>query len=98
MEDRTLRWLCREYGVSPGRLYRSDSMKTNMDLLRSGKGVIIGPKSFAAYFGAAAVPLTPPVTAALDFICLRKNADRREIATLRSYLQKLCAGRAGTRS
>ncbi|MBO5491852.1 MAG: hypothetical protein J5974_00825, partial [Pyramidobacter sp.] len=70
-----------------------DSMKTNMDLLRSGKGVIIGPQSFADYFGVAAVPLEPAVSASLDFICLDKNAARPEIATLRRYLQKLCARR-----
>ena len=96
MEDRTLRYLCQTYGFTPKRLYRSDSMKTNMDLLRSGKGVIIGPQSFAAYFDVAAVPLAPHVTASLDFICLRKNAELPEIATLRRYLQKLCAGRCGT--
>ena len=96
MEDRTLRVLCRKYGFTPKRLYRSDSMKTNMDLLRSGKGVIIGPQSFAAYFDVAAVPLAPHVSASLDFICLRKNAERHEIATLRRYLQTLCAGRCGT--
>ena len=93
MEDRTLKFLCRQHGLALNRLYRSDSMKTNMDLLRSGKGVIIGPQSFADYFGVAAVPLEPAVSASLDFICLNKNAARPEIATLRRYLQKLCAGR-----
>lgn len=93
IEDRTLRYLCRKHGFTLNRLYRSDSMKTNMDLLRSGKGVIIGPKSFASYFGVAAVPLSPSTTASLDFICLEKNTDLPEVSTLRRYLQKLCAGR-----
>jgi len=93
IEDRTLRYLCRKHGFALSRLYRSDSMKTNMDLLRSGKGVIIGPKSFAGYFGVAAVPLSPSTTASLDFICLKKNANLPKVSTLRRYLQKLCAGR-----
>jgi len=91
MEDRTLKYLCRQHGVALNRLYRSDSMKTNIDLLQSGKGVIIGPRSFGEYYGVAAVPLAPAVNASLDFICLKKNAARPELATLRRYLQKLCA-------
>ena len=90
MEDRTLRYDCQNTGMVFNRIYRSDGIETNMNLLRSGKGVIIGPESFADYFGVTAVPLVPKRMSSLDFICLKKNAGRPEFTALKKYLQKLC--------
>ena len=98
IEDRILKYFCQSYGVVLNRIYRSDGIETNMNLLRSGKGIIIGPESFAEYYGVAAVPLAPRTVTSLDFICLKKNEDRTEIAALRKFLVKLCAERAARRA
>ncbi len=86
MEDRTLKQECRDFGITLNRLYRSDGIDTNMNLVRSGKGVVIGPESFASYYRVAAVPIVPEIQVKLKFICLRKNANRAEIAALRQRL------------
>ena len=91
MEDRMLCYDCQCSGMTFDRIYRSDGIETNMNLLRSGKGVLIGPASFAEYYGVAAVPLTPPIRTSLDFICLQKNVMRPEIVALRKYLVQICA-------
>lgn len=93
LEDQVLRYDCQNSGLVFNRIYRSDGIETNMNLLRSGKGIIIGPASFADYYGVAAVPLVPRSITSLDFICLEKNRQRAEIASLRRYLHELCAAR-----
>lgn len=95
MEDRTLKQECRDYGLTLNRIYRSDGIETNMNLLRQGKGIIIGPESFADYYGVSAVPLVPEIIVSLDFLCLQKNAGRAEIAALRKHLTKVCRERKG---
>ena len=90
MEDRTLKQECQDYGITLNRVYRSDGIETNMNLLRKGKGVVIGPESFADYYGVAAVPLTPEISVFLDFICLKRNSNRPEIAAIRKHLMKVC--------
>lgn len=90
MEDRTLKQECRDFGITLSRLYRSDGIETNMNLVRGGKGVLIGPESFASYYGVAAIPLKPEIRVWLKFICLQKNAHRSEIAALRQHLLMAC--------
>lgn len=96
MEDRTLRETCRKHGITLRRIYHSDGIDTNMRLVRDGSGVILGPESFASYFGVAAVPLVPKQTVCLSFICLRQNADRPEIRLLCRHLQEVCRKRLET--
>lgn len=93
MEDRTLRATCLQHGVSFNRVYRSDSIGTIMELVRSGKGLAIGPRSFAAYYGVSAVPLEPAFYVFLKFICLGSSAKRKEIALFRDYLRDICVQR-----
>ncbi|MBQ9663062.1 MAG: LysR family transcriptional regulator [Oscillospiraceae bacterium] len=90
MEDRVLRYDLRNTGMVFNRIYRSDSIETNMSLIRAGKGILIGPESFADYYGVAAVPLNPKRIASLDFICLQRNALRPAVAELRTFLRELC--------
>ena len=89
-EDRKLRELCQRYGISLERIYRSDGIETNMNLVRSGVGVVLGPESFARYFNVAAVPLEPKTEVSLQFICLKDLLQRREIRQLRDYLLRCC--------
>lgn len=91
MEDRSLRQICREYGISLGKLYRSDGINTVMDLVRSGKGITVGPRSFASYFGVCAIPLEPSTCMSLNFICLRDRAASPEIVLFKNHLIKACS-------
>lgn len=91
MEDRSLRQICREYGISLGKLYRSDGINTVMDLVRSGKGITVGPRSFASYFRVCAIPLEPSTCMSLNFICLRDRAASSEIVLFKNHLIKACS-------
>ena len=89
-EDRQLKELCSRHGFTPRRIYRSDSIETNMSLTRSGVGVVLGPESFARYYNVAAVPLEPETEASLRFVCLKNLLQRREIRQFRDYLLRVC--------
>ena len=95
MEDRILRDTCRRHNISLKRVYRSDSIDTVMALVRSGKGIISGPQSFAAYYSVAAVPLLPETDVYLEFICLKKNEKQRDIARFRAFMQDVCRKKLG---
>ena len=92
-EDKTLKEICRRNGVTFNRLFRSDGIETNMNLVRSGKGVALGPKSFAEFYQVAAVELTPPLDVTLKFICLKSSLKRNEILLFRDYLLETCRER-----
>ena len=89
-EDKTLKEICRRHGFTLNRVYRSDGIETSMSLVRSGKGVALGPKSFADFYQLAAVELTPKVEITLKFICLKSSLDRREVQLFRDYLVETC--------
>ena len=84
---------CRAHGITLSRLYRTDGIDTVIKLVRSGKGVILGPRSFADYYNVAAVPLDPPEDVYLEFICLGKNAMRPDILMFRRFMEELCKGK-----
>lgn len=92
-EDKTLKEICRRHGVTLNRIFRSDGIETNMNLVRSGKGVALGPKSFADFYQVAAVELTPPADITLKFICLKNSLKRNEILLFRDYLLETCRQR-----
>lgn len=91
IEARILERILEEHGVLPGRIYRLDGVDAAMGMVRSGTGVVLGPRSFAEYYGVRAVPLRPPVEESLSFVCLREARDRAGLRALRRYLQKICA-------
>ena len=88
-EARILREMVKKHDVHLKRMYRSDGIDTVMRLVKSGKGLILGPRSFAEYFGVAAVPVIPKTEASLQFICLKDRAERKEIREFREYLTGL---------
>ena len=88
-EARLLREMVRKYDIHLRRVYRSDGIDTVMQLVKSGKGLILGPRSFAEYYGVAAVPLLPHIEASLQFICLKERSGRREVRDFRDYLSSL---------
>lgn len=90
MEARILKNILQKHGVVPGRMYRLDSIDTAMEMVRSGTGIVLGPKSFAEYYGVCAVPLSPPFEESLSFVCLRENKNRIGLKELRKYLLEIC--------
>ena len=92
-EDKTLRELCRKHNLTLQRVFRSDGIETSMNLVRSGKGVAFGPKSFAEFYQLAAVELSPPEDITLKFICLKSSLHRQEILLFRYYLRESCRKR-----
>ena len=92
-EDRMLRRTCQKYGISLSRVYRSDGIDTNMRLVRDGMGVVLGPESFASYYGVSAVPLHPETFVSLKFICLQSGMKKKDVQRFRSYLCGVCRRR-----
>lgn len=90
VESQVTLWTLQRHGVTPGRLYRLDVTDTVMGLVRTGKGVALGPRSAADYYGLRAVPLEPPMEESLSFICLRENRNRPALRQLRCHLQNIC--------
>ena len=91
MEDRSLKEFCKEYGIKLGKIYRSDGITTVMDLIRNGKGVTLGPHSFAEHYGVHAVPVEPLTFVSLNFICLKDRAAAPEITLFKNHLIKACS-------
>lgn len=91
MEDRSIRQICKEYGVTLGKLYRSDGINTVMNLVRNNRGITIGPYSFAGYFHVRAIPLEPATYVSLNFICLKERAAASEITLLKNHLIRACS-------
>ncbi len=91
MEDRSLKQFCKEYGITLGKIYRSDGISTVMDLVRSGKGITLGPISFASHFGVRAIPVEPITYESLNFICLKERATAPEITLFKNHLIKACS-------
>lgn len=92
-EDRILKNVCRKYDITPSRVIRSDGIETNMKLVRNGKGLVLGPQSFAAYYQVAAVAMRPRTEISLNFICLNNRIKQGEFLIFRDYLVNICKER-----
>ncbi|MBQ4424787.1 MAG: LysR family transcriptional regulator [Lachnospiraceae bacterium] len=93
-EARILRENFREHGIRISRIYRSDSIDTVMNLVKSGRGLVLGPESFAGYYGVAAIPLSPETKASLQFICYKDRGEKKVIRALRDHLSGICQSQA----
>ncbi len=91
MEDRSLKEFCKEFRITLGKIYRSDGITTVMDLIRNGKGVTLGPKSFAEHYRVHAVPVEPLTFVSLNFICRKDRANAPEITLFKNHLIKACS-------
>jgi DNA-binding transcriptional LysR family regulator len=90
MDEKILHYDCEKYGIHPQRLFYSDGVDTNMNLVRNGLALSFGPISFADYYGVAAVPLSPEINVSLSFFCLKESINRPEIRAFCSYLDNIC--------
>ena len=95
LDDLVMRENCRKYAVRPGRVYRADNLDAVMSLIQRGRGVALGPRSFARRYRVAAVPLLPATDVALCLICLRQNQRNSLVVRLRRYLRDYLSASAG---
>ena len=86
LDDLVMRENCRKYGIQPGRVYRADNLDAVMSLIQRGKGIALGPRSFARRYQVAAVPVLPTTDVALCLICLRQNQRNSLVVRLKRYL------------
>lgn len=86
LDAELMRRTCDVCGVRMGKVHRADSVEAMMVLIRSGKGVALGPKSFARRYGVAAVPMLPETDAPLSLISLRQNSRNPLVVEIGNYL------------
>lgn len=89
-EDKMTLQTFSSYGIPLNKIYRSDGIETIMLLVEKGKGIALGPSSFAAYFGVRAIPLIPESYLSMNFICLRERMEEADLQMLRNYLCDIC--------
>lgn len=88
LDAELMRMMCEKHGVRMSRVRRADSVEAMMVLIRNGKGVALGPKSFARRYGVAAVPMLPETDAPLSLICMKQNSRNPLVVQTESYLKE----------
>ena len=91
MEDREMQMLCIHHGITFNKIYRSNGIEVVIQLVRAGKGIAMGPVSFAEYYGVRAIPIVPERSSYLSFICRKSDEDRPDIMAFHDHLKKICA-------
>ncbi len=86
-DDAEMKSMCEENDVHVSRVLRADDINAVIALVQRKKGYALGPRSFAEYFGVAAVPLEPDMEVALNLFCRKEDQDTPLIRGLRSYLE-----------
>ena len=92
-EDKLTRRVFEAHGITLDKIYRSDDIDTIMMLVERGKGIALGPRSFATYFGIKAIPLVPESYLSLHFVCLRERMEDQELHLLKNHLLGICRNR-----
>lgn len=95
LDDSIMEQHCQNMGVRPSRVYRADNIDAVMALIRSGKGVALGPTSFAQRYGVAAVPMLPETAAILHLICLRQNRKNPLVTQMEEFLKAFVSRKNG---
>jgi len=88
LDAELMRMTCEKYGVCMSKVRRADSVEAMMVLIRSGKGIALGPRSFARRYGVAAVPMLPEMDAPLSLICMKQNCQNPLVVQMKEYLKE----------
>ena len=86
LDDLVMKQACQTYGVRMSKVQRADNLEAVMALIRAGKGLALGPASFAKRYHVAAVPMLPPTYVALNLLCLKQNAQNPLVQQLKRHL------------
>ena len=68
----------------------SNCVDVNMAMVRLGRGVSNGPRSFGTFYGIAAVPFQPEINVALKLFYLRSNLRNPKIKSFQNYILDYC--------
>lgn len=90
LEDHIIRDVFHQHDVAPAHIFRAEGINPIIALVRSGKGITLGPRSFEHFPGIKALTLEPGYAVSLCFICLYERARVPELAKFRSFLSDLC--------
>lgn len=88
LDDLIMKQACQTYGVQMAKVQRADNLEAVMALIRAGKGLALGPASFAHRYHIAAVPMLPVTYVPLYLLCLKQNEQNPLVRRLRDYLAK----------
>lgn len=88
LDDLIMKQACGKYGVRMSKVQRADNLEAVMALIRGGKGLALGPASFARRYHVAAVPMLPPTYVSLNLLCLKQNAQNPLIQQLKQCLSE----------
>ena len=89
IDDLAMQKLSRDHDLASRNFYRTDSFSIMMELIRSGKGITIGPESLGGYAHLTAIPMSPEKRVPLCLMCLQKDARNPHFLALREYLTNL---------
>ncbi|MBE6939675.1 MAG: LysR family transcriptional regulator [Ruminococcaceae bacterium] len=89
IDDLAMQKLAKDHNLASRNFYRTDSFSIMMALIRSGKGITIGPESLGAYSRVAAIPMFPEKRVPLCLMCLQENARNPHFLSLREFLTNL---------
>ena len=92
-DDVEMKRMCGKSGVQVSRVLRADDINAVMSMVQRGKGYALGPVSFAAYFGVAAIPLEPEMQVALNLLCRKEDRNTPMIRQLRGALERSLAAK-----
>ena len=92
MDDEIMRRLCQQLQIKVSKIHRADNIDAVMALIRSGRGVALGPESFAKRYGVAAIPLLPETEIALHLICLKQNSKNPLVRQIEQSLKAYIRG------
>lgn len=87
LDAELMRMMCEKHGIRMSKVRRADSVEAMMVLIRSGKGVALGPRSFARRYDVAAVPMLPVTDAPLSLICMKQNSRNPLVVQTEAYLK-----------
>lgn len=88
LDDLVMKRACQSFGVRMSTVQRADHLDAVMSLVRAGKGIALGPASFAHRYHIAAVPMLPVTYVPLYLLCLKQNEQNPLVRRLRDYLAK----------
>lgn len=91
-DDLTMKNVFSVYSIKPKRHYRADSLPSIVSMIKNGKGLTLGPASFAKQYNLLAVPIVPQTDIDLCLITLNTDKDNATVLSLIKFLEKHISG------
>ena len=89
IDDLAMQKLAKDHNLASRNFYRTDSFSIMTALIRSGKGITIGPESLGGYAHLTAIPMSPEKRIPLCLMCLQKDSRNPHFLALQEFLTNL---------